>query len=262
MLTLLQGGAAALKRVELLLHQGIPDDAVKPEAGVKLLAPIPRPGKIFALAQNYADHVSEGGAEARPKAGRVPLVFCKLPSSLIGPGAPILVPAVSDTVDWEVELAVVIGGHARNIPVEEAASVVAGYSIFNDVSARYMKYPERTQFGPLEEWFDFINGKWCDSFAVMGPYLVTSVADPDNLRMQLSVNGVKYQDASTADMIFKVAEVIAFTSRWATLEPGDVIATGTPSGVGDTTGTYLKPGDQVVGSIDGLGTLSNPVEAA
>ncbi len=261
MLSLLNRGPRALEEIEHQLELGVPADGTTQIAKVQLLAPVPRPGKIFALAQNYAEHVSEGGAEVRPKSGRVPLVFCKLPSSVIGPGAPILIPDMSTTVDWEVELAVVIGSRAHKVPVERAASHVAGYSIFNDVSARYMNYPNRTQFGSLDEWFDFINGKWCDSFAVLGPSLVTGVKDPDHLNMKLSVNGTVRQNASTADMIFKVPEVIAFISRWSTLEPGDVIATGTPSGVGDATGTYLQPGDELVSTIEGLGSITNPVLA-
>src|SRR5713226_4226110 len=261
MLSLLKRGPSALEEIERMLEQGAPADATTPHANAQLLAPVPRPGKIFALAQNYAEHVSEGGAEVRPKSGRVPLVFCKLPSSVIGPGAPILIPDMSTTVDWEVELAVIIGSPAHKVTAAKAASVIAGYSVFNDVSARYMTYPERAQFGPLEERFDFINGKWCDSFAVLGPSLVTDVKDPDHLNLKLSVNGVVHQNASTADMIFKVPEVIAFISRWSTLEPGDVIATGTPSGVGDTTGTYLKAGDVMEGSIEKLGTLRTPIQA-
>jgi 2-keto-4-pentenoate hydratase/2-oxohepta-3-ene-1,7-dioic acid hydratase in catechol pathway len=261
MLSLLKRGPSALQEIERMLEQGVPAEATTPDTKVQLLAPVPRPGKIFALAQNYAEHVSEGGAEVRPKSGRVPLVFCKLPSSVIGPGAPILIPDMSTTVDWEVELAVIIGSRAHKVSVEQAASVIAGYSVFNDVSARYMTYPARTQFGSLEEWFDFINGKWCDSFSVLGPSLVTGVKDPDNLNLKLSVNAVVRQNASTADMIFKVPEVIAFISRWSTLEPGDVIATGTPSGVGDTTGTYLQPGDEMVSTIEGLGSITNPVQA-
>jgi 2-keto-4-pentenoate hydratase/2-oxohepta-3-ene-1,7-dioic acid hydratase in catechol pathway len=238
------------------------DEAPRPLAGVGLRAPVPRPGKIFALAQNYADHVVEGGGTVRPKEGRLPLVFSKLSSGLIGPGAPILLPAISQTVDWELELAVVIGRRAKHVASEDALDHVAGYAVFNDVSARTMNFPERTQFGPTEEWFDFINGKWVDTFAAMGPYLVTvdEVPSLDDLKMQLRVNGTLHQDASTGQMIFKVAEVIEFISRWAALEPGDVIATGTPAGTGDASGVYLQAGDVVEGTIDRLGTLVNPVQ--
>lgn len=234
-----------------------------PLEDVKLLAPVPRPGKIFASAANFADHVLEGGGEVRVKEGRVPLVFSKLPSSVIGPSQPIVLPAVSQTVDWELELAVVIGRHAKHVSVDDAMGVVAGYAVFNDVSARTMSYPERTQFGDTEEWFDFINGKWCDTFAAFGPKLVTAdaVADPHALGMRLTVNGQTWQDGTTSQMIFRVPEIIAFISRWATLEPGDVLVTGTPGGTGEPTDTYLRAGDVVEGSITGLGTLVNPVEA-
>jgi 2-keto-4-pentenoate hydratase/2-oxohepta-3-ene-1,7-dioic acid hydratase in catechol pathway len=234
-----------------------------PVGDVELLAPVPRPGKVFAAAANFADHVLEGGGELRAKDGRVPLVFSKLPSSVIGPGAPIVLPGVSDTVDWELELAVVIGRRAKHVRVDDALDVVAGYAVFNDVSARTMSYPERSQFGDTEEWFDFINGKWCDSFAAFGPKLVTAdaVADPHALDMRLSVNGTVWQDGSTSQMIFRVPEIIAFITRWATLEPGDVIVTGTPGGTGEPSGTYLRAGDVVEGTIAGLGALTNPVVA-
>lgn len=231
-------------------------------ADIELLPPIPRPGKIFAMYGNYADHILEGGDEVPPKAASVPLLFCKLPSTLIGSGAPIILPTVSNAVDWELELAVIIGQRLRNVSVDDAPRFVAGYSIFLDISARAMTYPGRTRFGATEAWFDFLYGKWCDTFAVLGPSLVTAdaVADADRLSMQLQVNGRLRQDCSTASMIFTVPEVIAFISRWCTLEPGDVIAMGTPAGTGLPTGDYLRPGDLIVATIEGLGTLSNPVE--
>jgi 2-keto-4-pentenoate hydratase/2-oxohepta-3-ene-1,7-dioic acid hydratase in catechol pathway len=238
-------------------------DAGVPLAEVRLAAPIPRPGKIFALAQNYFDHMAEAGVTPPPKDARKPLVFCKLPSSVIGPDEPLVLPSVSETVDWELELAVVIGREARDIAEHDAMDVVAGYSIFNDISARTMSYPDRSVFGPTEEWFDFINGKWCDCFSIMGPSLVTAdaIADPHDLLMRLGVDGVVYQDASTRDMIYGIPEVIAFISSWSTLEPGDVIATGTPAGTGYAHDRYLRAGDVIEATIDGLGTIRNPVVA-
>lgn len=240
-----------------------PAAARVPLADVTLLAPVPRPPKIFAAAANFADHVLEGGGAVRAKEGRLPLVFSKLPTCVVGPGAPIVLPADSRTIDWELELAVVIGRPAKHVAVADALDVVAGYAVANDVSARTMDYPERTQFGPTEEWFDFINGKWCDSFLPFGPHLVTAdaVADPDDLAMRLRVNDTVWQDGSTSQMIFRVPEIVAFISRFATLEPGDVIVTGTPGGTGEPSGTYLRAGDVLEGTIDGLGTLSNPVVA-
>jgi 2-keto-4-pentenoate hydratase/2-oxohepta-3-ene-1,7-dioic acid hydratase in catechol pathway len=260
MLGLLAGGPDALAEAARAVDEEAPRI---PLGDVRLLAPVPRPGKIFASAANFADHVLEGGGEVRAKEGRAPLVFSKLPSSVIGPGAPIVLPAVSHTVDWELELAVVIGRRAKHVRVEDALDVVAGYSVFNDVSARTMSYPERTQFGATEEWFDFINGKWCDSFAAFGPALVTAdaVADPHALDMRLTVNGKLWQDGSTSQMIFRIPEIIAFVTRWATLEPGDVLVTGTPAGTGEPSDTYLQPGDVVEGTISGLGTLTSPVVA-
>jgi 2-keto-4-pentenoate hydratase/2-oxohepta-3-ene-1,7-dioic acid hydratase in catechol pathway len=259
MLGLLAGGDAELADAAALAAD--PATPTVALSDVQLLAPVPRPGKIFASAANFADHVLEGGGEVGEKQGREPLVFSKLSSSVIGPGAPIVLPSVSQTVDWELELAVVIGRRAKHVRVADALDVVAGYGVFNDVSARTMSYPERTQFGDTEEWFDFINGKWCDSFAAFGPFLVTAdaVADPHALDMRLRVNDRVWQDGSTSHMIFRVPEIIAFITRWATLEPGDVIVTGTPGGTGEPTDTYLRAGDVVEGTISGLGTLTNPV---
>jgi 2-keto-4-pentenoate hydratase/2-oxohepta-3-ene-1,7-dioic acid hydratase in catechol pathway len=262
MLGLLAGGDEALAAARAAAGAA-PQGSGYALADVELLAPIPRPGKVLALAANYADHVIEGGGTVVRAEGRMPLVFCKLPSSVIGPGAPILLPRDSKTVDWELELGAVIGRRAKHVAAEDALSIVAGYVVGNDVSARTMEYADRTQLAGPEEWFDFINGKWCDSFAALGPYLVTAdeIADPDNLSMRLSVNGVVRQDGSTGQMIFKLPEIIAFVTRWATLEPGDVIITGTPGGTGEATDTYLQAGDTVEATIEGLGTLVNPVRA-
>lgn len=261
MLALLGRGDEGLSAARRLA--GDPAAVRIPLAELELLAPVPRPPKIFAAAANFADHVLEGGGAVRAKEGRLPLVFSKLPTCVIGAGAPIVLPADSQTIDWELELAVVIGRRAKHVAAADALGVVAGYAIANDVSARTMDYPERTQFGPTEEWFDFINGKWCDGFLPLGPFLVTAdaVPDPHDLAMRLRVNDRVWQDGSTSQMIFRVPEIIAFVSRFATLEPGDVIVTGTPGGTGEPSGTYLRAGDVVEGTIAGLGTLANPVVA-
>jgi len=166
-------------------------------------------------------------------------------------------------VDWELELAVVIGRRCRNLPVEQALAAVAGYTIINDISARTIDYGNERNDYAWREYFDWLMGKWPDSFAPLGPYLVTDddVPDPQQLDMRLTLDGELRQHASTRDMIFGVAEIIAFASRFMTLEPGDLIATGTPSGVGDATGTYLRPGNVMEASITGLGTLRTPVQA-
>lgn len=168
-------------------------------------------------------------------------------------------------MDYELELAVVIGQRCKHITAAAALSVVAGYMVANDISGRAVEWGiERGEVTPRMAFFDWLNGKWPDRFAPMGPYLVTAddVPDPQNLAMRLSVNGIVRQEASTADMIFTVAETIAFCARFMTLEPGDVILTGTPSGVGATTQTYLQPGDRMEAWIEGLGTLVTPVVAA
>jgi 2-keto-4-pentenoate hydratase/2-oxohepta-3-ene-1,7-dioic acid hydratase in catechol pathway len=233
-------------------------------ANAQLLAPLFRPPKLLAVAANYQDHIAESGGERVNKERIMPKLFLKPSTAIINPEAPLTLPTVSHTVDWELELAVVIGARCRNVAVGEALSVVAGYTIVNDVSARSLDFGRELDNYAAKDYFDWLNGKWPDGFAPLGPYLVTAdeIPDPQNLALRLSVNGELKQNANTRDMIFGVAELIAFASRFMTLEPGDVIATGTPSGVGDTTGTYLKPGDIMEGSIEKLGTLRTPVQAA
>jgi 2-keto-4-pentenoate hydratase/2-oxohepta-3-ene-1,7-dioic acid hydratase in catechol pathway len=234
-----------------------------PLADVQVLAPLARPPKLLALAANYQDHITEGGGQRVDKARLAPKLFLKPSSAIIGPGQPLILPAVSQTVDWELELAVVIGRRCRNLPVEQALAAVAGYTIINDISARTIDYGNERNDYAWREYFDWLMGKWPDSFAPLGPYLVTAddVPDPQQLDMRLTLDGELRQHASTRDMIFGVAEIIAFASRFMTLEPGDLIATGTPSGVGDATGTYLRPGNVMEASITGLGTLRTPVQA-
>ena len=231
---------------------------------VELLAPMARPPKILAAAGNYQAHIVEGGAKPVDKSVIVPKLFMKPSSSVIAPGAAVPISTVSNTLDWELELAVVIGRRGRNIPVERALDYVAGYTVINDVSARTAEWGVAGRKpGEWDLFFDWLNGKWGDGYAPMGPWLVTAdeVPDPQALQMRLTVNGREHQNASTGDMIFTSAELIAFASRFMTLEPGDTFATGTPSGVGDATGTYLKEGDIMKGWIEGIGTLVTPVGA-
>jgi 2-keto-4-pentenoate hydratase/2-oxohepta-3-ene-1,7-dioic acid hydratase in catechol pathway len=229
---------------------------------VELLAPLLRPGKLLAAAANYQDHVLEGGGEALDKARLSPRLFLKPSSSIVGPGAPVPLPDVTTQLDWEAELAVVIGKRVRGVSVDDALDAVAGYMTSNDVSARSMDYGfERDTEDKAVWFFDWLAGKWCDGFAPLGPWLVTAdeVGDPQALGVELDVNGVRRQHGSTRDMIFSVAELVAHAARLMTLEPGDVILTGTPSGVGAATGDFLRTGDVMTVTVGPLGTLRNQV---
>ncbi len=231
---------------------------------VRLLAPVPRPPKILCLAGNYAEHWREGGHEAPPKPRHTPEVFVKPATTIVGPDAAIRLPGpICTAVDYEGELAVVIGRAVRDIAPEQALRCVAGYANFNDVSGRRLSVEVQREPTARTGWFDWLNGKWFDTFGPLGPYLaVDEVDDPQALAIQTRVNGVVRQRATTGDMIFSVAETIAWISRFVTLQPGDVIATGTPSGVGATTNTFLQPGDTVEVEVAGLGVLRNTVTAA
>jgi 2-keto-4-pentenoate hydratase/2-oxohepta-3-ene-1,7-dioic acid hydratase in catechol pathway len=211
--------------------------------------PVPDPDKILCIGLNYREHARESGLEVPP----VPIVFAKFRNSLIGSGAAIELPGISQQVDYEGELAVVIGRRCKNISADEALSTVAGYSAFNDVSARDLQLQ-------VSQW---TVGKAVDTFAPMGPGLISAhlIPDPQQLELITRLNGQVVQQSSTADMIFSVAEIISYLSRSMTLEPGDIIATGTPSGVGfkREPALFLKPGDVVEVEISSIGVLSNPV---
>jgi 2-keto-4-pentenoate hydratase/2-oxohepta-3-ene-1,7-dioic acid hydratase in catechol pathway len=228
---------------------------------VRLLAPIIRPPKLLALARNYQDHITEGGGTPVDKTRIVPKLFLKPSSAIIGPDEPICLPTISHQTDWEVELAVVIGQRCRNVSVERGLDVVYGYTVANDVSARTTDWGVNRDPDHWDEFFDWLSGKWPDGFAPLGPYLLTAdeVPDPQALDLSLSLNGERKQHSNTREMISSVAETVAFASRFMTLEPGDIIETGTPSGVGATTGTYVKPGDVMEAWIEKLGTLRTPV---
>jgi len=230
---------------------------------VKLLAPIPRPGKLLALAGNYSKHIIEAGLKLglseSPATTTVPRPFLKPSTTIIGDGDVILWPAYSKEVDYELELGVVIGKKARCVSVEQSLKFVGGYTIVNDVSARSVTVKEGRAARPWDEFYDWLLGKWSDGFCPMGPWVLTAdeVKDVQNLKMELKVNGETRQDANTAQMIHSVALVVSFMSHVCTLESGDVIATGTPHGVGLATGNYLKEGDLIECSIEGLGVLKN-----
>jgi 2,4-didehydro-3-deoxy-L-rhamnonate hydrolase len=215
--------------------------------------PIARPSKIIAVGLNYLDHAAESQMDLPDR----PLLFAKWPNSLIGDGGAIRIPPESAQVDFEAELGVVIGQASRGpVAVSSALDLVAGYICLNDVSARDVQFADG-------QW---TRGKSFDTFCPVGPALVpaSSVPDPQAVRIRCLLNGETMQDATTADMIFSVAEVIAFISASIALEPGDVIASGTPPGVGfaRTPPVYLEPGDVVTVEIESIGTLTNPVVAA
>jgi 2-keto-4-pentenoate hydratase/2-oxohepta-3-ene-1,7-dioic acid hydratase in catechol pathway len=216
-----------------------------------LLAPVPDPRKIICLGLNYRDHAAESGVDVPSE----PILFSKYPTALIGQGATILLPPVSEEVDYEAELVVVIGPGGRDIAKERAYEHVAGYAVGHDVSARDWQLRK-----PGKQW---MAGKTFDTFAPVGPYLVTidEVPDPHALGIRLRLNGQTMQDSNTSQLVFRVDEVVAYLSRIFTLEPGDLIFTGTPPGVGMARKppVWLAPGDVVEVEIDGLGTLRNPV---
>ncbi|WZO99460.1 fumarylacetoacetate hydrolase family protein [Isosphaeraceae bacterium EP7] len=236
-----------------------------PVEDVQILAPIPNPGKVLLLAGNYAAHVIERGGVTAERDETFPWVFTKPPATtLTSQGNPIVIPAVSpDHVDWECELGVVIGRRCKGVSEADALDYVAGYTVVNDVSDRKFQPNPGRKPRERDKFFDWLHGKWHDTFLPMGPAIlsVEDVPDPQALHLSLTVNGETKQDGSTGQMVFPVAAIIEFISSFVTLEPGDVISTGTPSGVGSATGTYLKPGDLVEATIEGIGTLSNPVVA-
>ena len=230
---------------------------------VKLLAPIPRPGKILALAGNYVEHIKEAGLKLglsdSPRLTTVPRPFIMPATAIANPGDEIPWPVYSETIDYEIELAVVIGKKVKYISPDNALKVIAGYTIANDISARTVTFKKDRDERPWDEFYDWLNGKWADGFCPMGPYLLTAdeIEDVQNLDMNLTVNGEVRQNANTSQMIHPVAQIVSFMSHLMTLEPGDIIATGTPSGVGLATGNYLKAGDRIEATIDKLGILTN-----
>lgn len=232
-------------------------------AAVKLLAPIPRPGKLLALAGNYTKHIIEAGLKLglsdSPQKTTVPRPFLMPSTVLTGPDTEIPWPCFSEQIDYELELAVVIGKTAKCVSPDRAIDHVAGYTIANDVSARSVTFNQNRADRPWDEFFDWINGKWADSFLPLGPWLVTAdeIEDVQNLKMQLAVNDRIRQDANTSQMIFPVADIVSFISHLMTLEPGDIIATGTPHGVAMATGDFLKGGDKIQCRIENLGTMTN-----
>ena len=231
---------------------------------VRLGAPLV-PRKLLCLSGNYQDHIEEGGGKMAVQDKETPRFFMKpATTTVIGPGDRILIPPVATAIDWEGELAVVIGRKAKQVSASEALRYVAGYTVMNDVSERKLKIKNRSEDRDEDVWFDWLNGKWLDTFAPLGPWIVTSdeIPDPQSLEISTYVNGDRKQHNSTAQMLVPVADLIEYISAIVTLEPGDIISTGTVSGVGNTTGEYLKPGDKVEVEISQIGTLRNRVAAS
>jgi 2-keto-4-pentenoate hydratase/2-oxohepta-3-ene-1,7-dioic acid hydratase in catechol pathway len=247
----LSSGDAAIEKARELIRAS-PDEFV-PVANVKLRAPVPRPGKIIAVGLNYRDHSIEQGLKELPK---TPIIFAKFPTSISGPGDPIVIPPSDPQVDYEAELAVVIGHRGKAISAATALQYVGGYMPLNDVSARAWQFGDK-------QW---VRGKSPDTFCPTGPYLTTrdEIPEPHSLAIAARVNGVTLQDSNTSRMIFRIPELIEFISVSITLEPGDIIATGTPEGVGvfRNPPIFLRPGDIVEVEIEKLGVLRNPVVAA
>lgn len=254
MASLLDGGEA-VRRSARDLAERLPRlrDRLRqyPFDKVALLAPVPRPGKIIAIGQNYRDHCAEQNIPVPAE----PVLFAKFPSSVAGPRDTIVIPREDPKVDFEGELAFVIGRAGKRIAAERALEHVAGYMVANDVSARAWQFADG-------QW---VRGKSPDTFCPLGPCLVTpdEVADPHALRIQTRVNGAVMQDSTTSNLVFGVGALIAHISAAITLEPGDVVLTGTPPGVGcfRKPPRYLRPGDLVEVEIEGLGGLRNPVAA-
>ncbi len=244
---LLALGQDGMRRVEKALQTGQPID----RSSIKILAPIPRPEKIFCIGLNYADHARETGKEPPPE----PIVFSKFVTAVRAHGDSIVLPRLSNKVDYEAELVAIIGIGGRHIPKNKALDHVAGYACGHDVSARDWQTQK-----PGGQW---LLGKSFDSFAPFGPELVTSdeVGDPSNLQISLRINGQTMQDSRTSQLIFGVADLVSYLSGVCTLSPGDVIFTGTPPGVGVARKppVYLKAGDTVEVEVERVGTLRNPV---
>jgi 2-keto-4-pentenoate hydratase/2-oxohepta-3-ene-1,7-dioic acid hydratase in catechol pathway len=220
-----------------------------PLASIRALAPVPRPAKIVGIGLNYRDHAAESGQPIPEE----PILFAKFANSVVGSGEPIVLPDITREVDYEAELAVVIGRTASRVTADDALAYVAGYTCANDVSARDLQFRS-------SQW---MLGKAIDTFLPTGPWLVTAeeIPDPQALAIRCRLNGRTMQESTTSQMVFGVAELIAYLSRTMTLEPGDIIATGTPPGVGfaRTPPVWLGDGDEVTVEIEGIGALTNPV---
>ncbi|NID13924.1 fumarylacetoacetate hydrolase family protein [Luteibacter yeojuensis] len=241
-------GNEGLRRLAAIDPATLPLVAGTPRYG----APVAGIGKMICVGMNYADHAAETGAPVPEQ----PVLFMKATTAIGGPNDTVVIPLDSVKTDWEVELGVIIGEVTRHVPVEAALKHVAGYAVINDLSERAFQ---------LEHGGQWVKGKSCDTFGPIGPWLVTrdEVADPQDLSLWLEVNGHRYQNGNTRTMVFGVAQLVSYISRYMTLMPGDVISTGTPAGVGLglKPPTYLKPGDVIELGIEGLGRQRQDVVA-
>ncbi len=250
MIAFLNAGERVLQLARQVVDSA-PDRSLRPEAEVRLLAPVPRPGKIICLGYNYFGHMESGHTQLP----EFPTFFCKTVNTIIGAGESIVLPKVSEQVDYEAELAVIIGRRTRHVSTDRALDYVAGYSIFNDVSAR--DYQKRTS-----QW---MIGKSFDTFGPFGPALVTpdEIPNPHALELTLTQNNLERQHSNTGQMIFSIPMLIAYLSDVMTLDPGDVISTGTPARINSESGVphFMKPGDTIAIRIEKIGELINPVVA-
>ncbi len=259
LLAALQGGPDAM--AQIAAAAGAAAETI-PLESVRLLAPLPAPPKVIAMAGNYVKHIQEAkldkGLAENPHETTTPRPFLMPSTCIAHPGDTIEWPGYSREIDYEAELTVVIGAEAKCVSQAEAADCIAGYTIANDISARSVTFAEGRADRPWDEFYDWLNGKWADGFCPIGPYLVTAdeVDDVRNLAIQLTVNGKVRQDSNTSNMIFDAYDMVSFASHIMTLTPGDIIATGTPAGVGMATDDYLDAGDVITVSIAQLGELT------
>ena len=230
---------------------------------VKLLPPIANPGKILALAGNYSEHIKECGLSLglsdAPRGDTVPRPFIMPTNVLAGANDEIQWPVYSEQIDYEAELTIIIGKTSKCVSPEIANDYIAGYCVCNDVSARSITFKADRAERPWDNFYDWLNGKWADSFLPIGPWITTAdeIKDAQNLQIELKVNGQTRQKSNTAMMIYPANEIVSFLSHLMTLEPGDIICTGTPAGVGHATGNYLNAGDIIECQIETLGKLTN-----
>jgi 2-keto-4-pentenoate hydratase/2-oxohepta-3-ene-1,7-dioic acid hydratase in catechol pathway len=249
----LQSGSGAIEalKAHVLAASAKPDAHFEKLEDLQLYAPVPRPGKIIGVGRNYADHAKETGVAPFEN----PRIIFKASSSIAAPGAPVARPTSVAKMDFEVELAVVIGGYGKDVLESEALSLVAGYTVLNDLSAREF------QFDIAQAQTTF--AKSMDGFAPMGPWLVTrdEIPDPQQLEVFCWLNGTQMQHGHTADMLFPVATLIAYVSRFMTLEPGDIIGTGTPAGIGAfrQPPVYLQPGDELRLEVSQIGAMTHRI---
>lgn len=254
------GGLEALKKFAATANRDTQSVGV---GDARFLTPIKQPDQILCVAANYREHVEETGTiDYVQGSDSSPWFFTKPQSSLNPHGAAVVLPArYGEKIDWEAELAIVIGKTGSAIAEEDVDDHIAGYTVFNDISARAMNVPKRTTLRDRDSFHDWLHGKWFDTFSCVGPWIVSAddVQNPQELDISLTLNGEMRQSSNTRMMIYPIKEMVSFISHVVTLQPGDIIATGTPSGVGKASGRFLADGDVLSVTVEGIGTLTNPV---